>query len=262
MRKKKWVVPNYNIFKLKEKRTKYCLLIPVLNEGNRFFLQLDKVKSFYNKIDIIIADGGSSDDSVNLSTLRRKNISTLLVKKKIGGLSAQLRMGFEYALNLSYLGIITVDGNNKDNLNSIPSFIKELDRGYDFVQGSRYLKGGKSINTPLIRTLAIKFIHVPIINYISEFKFTDTTNGFRAYSSKYLLHSDVQPFRDLFKTYELLGYLSVKAPELGLLTKEIPTIRSYPPKGQVPTKIKGFKGNFVLLKILFLLYLNAFDPKN
>ena len=75
MHKENWVVPDYKIFKLKEKKTKYCLIIPVLNEGNRFFLQLDKVKIFYNKIDIIIADGGSSDDSVNLEILRKNNVS-------------------------------------------------------------------------------------------------------------------------------------------------------------------------------------------
>lgn len=254
-------MPYFKLFELKVKTTKHCLIIPVLNEGKRFIQQLNKLEKYSNKIDIIIVDGGSTDGSIDVLWLRKKKVKSLLIKEKSSGLSTQLRIGFEYALNLSYQGIVTIDGNNKDNINSVPSFIEELDSGFDFIQGSRYLKGGKSINTPLIRTLAIKLIHVPFINFISNFHFTDTTNGFRAYSAKYLLNPEVQPFRNIFKTYELLAYLSVKAPKLGLLTKEIPTIREYPLKGDTPTKIKGFKGNLRLLKILFLLYFNAFDPK-
>ena len=170
-------------------------------------------------------------------------------------------MGFGYALQSDYEGIITIDGNNKDDINSIPDFINELNNGYDFIQGSRYVKGGKAINTPFVRDIAIRFIHAPIISLISGFKYTDTTNGFRAYSTKYLLGPSVHPFRDIFDKYELMAYLSVKAPKLGFLTKEIPTTRTYPIKGEVPTKIKGFKSNFYLLLILGKLFINAYDPK-
>ncbi len=46
------------------------------------------------------------------------------------------------------------------------------------------MKGGVAINTPKIREIAIKLIHVPIINKFAKFKYTDTTNGFRAHNIK------------------------------------------------------------------------------
>ena len=127
-----------------------------------------------------------------------------------------------------YDGIITIDGNNKDSIEDIPKFIEKLEEGYDFVQGSRFIKGGKSINTPLFRLLSIKLIHAPIISITAGKRFTDTTNAFRAYSKKYLTDTRLQPFRDIFMTYELLAYLSVRASQIGLKVCEIPVTREYP----------------------------------
>ena len=64
-----------------------------------------------------------------------------------------------------------------------------------------------------------------------------------------LLDRQIAPFRDVFLTYELLAYLSYRAPQLGYRCLELPTIRRYP-KGEVPTKISSFKGNFSVLQVL------------
>lgn len=178
-----------------------------------------------------------------------------------GKLSAQLRMGYAYALEQGYEGTITVDGNGKDNVDAIPNFVKALEEGWDMVQGSRYIPGGQAINTPKIRHYAVKLIHVPVVSKVAGFKYTDTTNGYRAYSNRYLLDSRVQPFRDIFNTYELLAYLSVRAPQLGFKTKEIPVTRAYPKTGKTPTKISFIKGNGDLLRILKDLILHKYDPK-
>lgn len=258
-----WIVPNYSVIEIKEKQTKYCLCIPVINEGEKIKKQLERAKKnlIDKKIDIIICDGGSSDGSLEIDFLKKMGVSVLLTKKDTGKLSAQLRMGYAYALERGYEGIITVDGNGKDNIEAVPNFIKELDDGYDMIQGSRYLPGGKAINTPKLRHIAVKLLHVPIISMAAKFKYTDTTNGYRGYSKKYLLDSRVQPFRGIFDTYELLAYLSVRGPQLGLKTKEIPVERVYPAKGKVPTKISFFKGNYTLLKILWETLIGKYNPR-
>ncbi|WP_342479116.1 glycosyltransferase family 2 protein [Paenibacillus sp. FSL H7-0350] len=254
-----WEVPKYDITELSEKRMKYCVCIPVINEGEKIKKQLDKIAPFSSIVDIIILDGGSTDGSLGLTYLRDKGVRTLLVKKDTGKLSAQLRMGFAYALNQGYEGIITVDGNNKDSVESIPLFTKKLEEGYDFVQGSRYVPGGREINTPLSRKIAIKLIHAPVISMIAGFHYTDTTNGFRAHSSKFLLDNQVRPFRSVFNTYELLAYLSVRSARLGYKIIEIPVERVYP-IGKVPTKISPLRGNLLLMKILLELALKRYNP--
>lgn len=258
---KNWEVPIYSIDEFKSKSSKYCVCIPVINEGERIESQLKKMleKEITEKIDVIICDGGSSDNSLKSDFLKQIGIRTLLTKKSVGKLSAQLRMGYSYSLEQGYEGIITIDGNNKDNVEAIFDFINKLEEGYDFIQGSRYVKGGRAIRTPLVRAIAVKLIHIPIISLLAGFKYSDTTNGYRGYSRKLLLDQNIQPFRNIFTTYELLAYLSVKAPKLGFKISEIPVIREYP-KGKTPTKISSFRGNINLMKILLNLFLKKYDP--
>lgn len=205
--------------------------------------------------DIVICDGGSTDGSVEEAGLRSLQVNTLLIKKGPGRQGAQLRMGIWWALERGYQGIITIDGNNKDSIEDVPHFIEKLEEGYDFVQGSRFVPGGQAVNTPLIRHLSLKLIHAPVISMTAHHRFTDTTNAYRAYSRKYLEHPQVQPLRDVFVTYELLAYLSVRASQLGMRVCEIPVRREYPSEGKTPTKISAVRGNFKLMKILLL---NAF----
>jgi len=257
-------VPEFNKFEFKGKENKYCLCIPVINEGDRIIGQLEKINKLgiNDLIDVVLCDGGSSDGSMENSRLKSMGINSLLVKRGPGKLSAQLRMGYWWALNRGYEGIITIDGNGKDSVESIPLFIEYLDKGFDMVQGSRYVKGGIAENTPVMRHLAVKFLHAPIISLAAGFRYTDTTNGFRAYSRRFLTNKKVQPFRDVFDTYELLAYLSIKAPKIGMKTVEVPVRRSYPKKGKIPTKISFMKGNASLFKILIKAALGKYDAKN
>lgn len=256
-----WQVPAFSLQELHPKQHEYCVCIPVINEGERLLNQLRTMHELglHHQVDVLIADGGSTDGSTAPALLASLGVRTILVKTGAGKLSAQLRMGFAYALQQGYRGIITVDGNGKDGVEAIPRFVEELEAGLDFVQGSRYVPGGQAINTPLIRTLAINLLHAPLINLAARYKYTDTTNGFRAFSRKYLLHPRVQPFRDVFSTYELLAYLSVRASQLGLRTKEIPVVRRYPSSGKTPTKISHFRGNLLLLTILWKTLRGAFN---
>jgi len=246
-------VPDFTGDEYAEKITKYCILIPIINEGKRIIKELRRAqKNGIDKLcDIIICDGGSIDGSTNSDILKPLGVNTLLTKTGQGKQGAQLRMGMWFALNRGYDGVITIDGNNKDSIEDIPLFINKLNKGYDFVQGSRFIKGGKAINTPVIRYLSVRLIHAPVISITAGERFTDTTNAYRAYSRKYLEHPQVKPLRDIFMTYELLAYLSTRASQLKLKTCEVPVTRAYPKKGKTPTKISFWKGNSNLLIILF-----------
>jgi dolichol-phosphate mannosyltransferase len=143
---------------------------------------------------------------------------------------------------------------------AIPSFVQALEQGFDFVQGSRYVPGGAEHNTPLDRKLGLKLLHAPVISLAARFHYTDTTNGFRAFSSRFLLDPRVQPFRDVFDTYNLHYYLSIKAARLNYRVKELPVTRSYPKAGPTPSKISGFGGKFAIIKLLFSAALGRYDP--
>lgn len=235
-----WDVPDAELVELTDKRHEFALIIPVINEGERIRRQLQAIKQLSPAVDIAITDGGSDDDSLDSEFLRECGVRALLIKRGSGWLSAQLRMGYAWALEQDYRGIVTIDGNGKDGVEAIPKFIDALQEGFDYVQGSRYIRNGRAVNTPVLRWLAVRLLHSPMISLAAGHRLTDTTNGFRGYSRRLLLDERVRPFRDIFTGYNLLFYLSVRAGRLGFKICEIPVERRYPGPGEkTPTKITG-----------------------
>ena len=201
-------VPKFECNEYLKKSKDYVVLIPIINEGDRIHKELmraykHKVSSY---VDIVICDGGSTDGGTDEEILKDLAVNTLLVKQDVGKQGAQLRMGIWWALERGYKGIITIDGNNKDSIEDIPRFIEKLEEGYDLIQGSRFIKGGKAINTPFIRLISVKLIHAPIISLTAKQRFTDTTNAYRGYSARYLRDERVNPLRDIFMTYPFVQH--------------------------------------------------------
>lgn len=257
-----WEVPTFTVREFAPRRTRYCVGIPIINEGDRIRRQLQQMHDTQlpELVDIVIADGGSTDGSTDPDRLMPVGVRTLLTKTGSGKLSAQLRMFFAYAMSQGYDGVVIIDGNNKDGVDAIPKFLLALDQGWDYIQGSRYRPGGFEENTPAIRKLAVELIHAPVISLAAGFRYTDTTNGFRALSRKFLLDDRLQPFRNVFDTYNLHYYLSVMAPRLGYRVNEIAVTRVYPKTGKIPSKIKGWKTHLHMLGQLFRAALGLYRP--
>lgn len=242
-----WQVPTHEAAVYAPKVHAYALVIPVINEGDRIRGQILRIREADLPVDVIIADGGSTDGSLDPDFVASSGVRGVLTKTGPGKLSAQLRMAYAWCLRQGYEGIVTIDGNGKDGVEAVADMVAKLEAGSDYVQGSRYLPGGEAENTPLERTIANRLIHAPLLSLAGRHWFTDTTNGFRAYSKHYLTHPEVRPFRDEFEVYNLLFYLTGRAGQLGLKVDHVPVVRRYPESGKVPTKIGGLTSKLALL---------------
>jgi dolichol-phosphate mannosyltransferase len=243
-----WEFPSFESIELRSKGSKICICVFVLNEVGRLARQLEKMRPVAERVDVLVIDGGSTDGTVDLEKFAAADVRAVLVKKGEGKLGAQMRMAFAYALSQGYEGVVTVDGNDKDDVVSgLPRFLAALDAGYDHVQGSRYLPEGQHENTPLLRHLGVKWIHAPLVSLASGFRYSDTTNGFRAYSRRFLEDDALRAMRADFSGYELHYVLAIEAVQRGFRVLEVPVVRRYPASGKIPTKIVGLRGNLRLL---------------
>jgi len=252
--------PVFEVHEFSGKKTRYCVVIIVFNEGDRLRDQLARMKVRADEADIIIADGRSTDGSTESGFLRKNKVRTLLVTDE-SGLSTATRMGYAYAMEQNYDGVITIDGNGKDGVEAVSAHIVALDQGYDLVQGSRFIGGGYHKNTPLDRYLGIRFVMAPLLGIGGGFYYTDPTPTFRACSMRFLKDKRVQPLRAIFVRFNLHLYLNYRAAKLGFKVKEIAIRRVYPDDGTVPTKIHGFRTKFINLWEAVRTVLGAYNPR-
>ena len=63
----------------------------------------------------------------------------------------------------------------------------------------------------------------------------------------------------VFSGYELHYYLAIRAARLGFHVCETPVTRAYPP-GKTPTKIRGIRGNLLILRTLWRACRHHYDP--
>jgi glycosyltransferase involved in cell wall biosynthesis len=255
-----WSVPDFSADVLRPRQSRYAVCLFVINEGERLLGQLAQMLEIEHGLDVIIADGGSTDGSTELRRLESLGVCAVLVKRGEGRLSAQMRMALAWCLREGYEGVIVMDGNGKDGPEALPRFVAALDAGFDHVQGSRFVRGGEAINTPLSRYLGIKLLHAPLISLAAGRRYTDTTNGFRGYSRKLLLDPRVAPLRDVFSKYELHYYMAIRAGRLGMRICEVPVRRAYPATGKTPTKIRGWRGSALILATLLRACLGRYNP--
>lgn len=253
-------VPAFEEHAFAPRASDHAVAVFVIDEGRKLLDQLVRMRESCRDVDVVVADGGSRDGSTEHAGLVERGVNTLLVKTGPGRLSAQMRMAFAWALDRGYRGVITIDGNGKDDPSAIPAFVAALESGVDHVQGSRFVPGGRAVRTPWSRLLAVRLIHAPLVSLAAGTRYTDTTNGFRAYSRRFLLDPRVAPFRDCFSDYELHYYLAIRAARLGFRTVELPVTRSYPVSGPLPTKISPLRGNLRVLGNLLGACAGRYDP--
>ncbi len=252
-------LPKYHVDELRSKRGRFAVIVCVRDEGERLHQQLKRMAPHVlPDFDVVISDAPSTDGSTDPARLQAALVSSLVSLVEPGGLSSSLRVAMAYALEAGYEGIVIMDGNNKDGPAALADFAAQLDAGMDYVQGSRFMPGGRAENTPWCRELLIRFVHAPFFSIICKRRFSDSTNGFRAFSRRLLLDARVASFRNVFDQYELPYYLAWAACRYRFKTAEIPVTRSYPIGKPIPTKISGAKGYWRMLKPMLMLLLRRY----
>ena len=164
-------------------RPQVSLIIPCLNEEETIGICIEKAKEIFLKkninAEIIVADNGSTDKSQEIAL----RLGARVVSQSIRGYGAAYLKGIEAAEG-KY--IIMGDGDNTYDFREIPSLLEGLDKGYDFVIGSRFR--GKILKGAM--PFANRYIGNPILtgllNIFYKSKISYAHSGFRALTKKAL----------------------------------------------------------------------------
>jgi dolichol-phosphate mannosyltransferase len=228
---------------------KVVLIAPVLDEEAKIGEVVRRAPR--DVVDeVLVVDDGSRDRSGEVA---RELGATVLPLGRTVGVGAALRAGFRWAQARGFDIIAVCAGNNKDSPEELPRLLQPIveDRA-DFVQGSRFMAGGRTGGMPLYRHLATR-VHPLLFSLTTGRRVSESTNGFRAFRTKLLDDPRINLDQDWLDEYELEPYLYWKTIRLGYRTSEVPVTKIYPPKKVGYTKMKPITGWWSMLRPLVLL---------
>jgi dolichol-phosphate mannosyltransferase len=203
--------------------------------------------------EVIVVDDGSTDRTPEI--LRNSDHCTVITHETRRGIGDAIRSAYRYALERDYDIFQIMAGNGKDDPMEIPVVLAPIRAGNaDYVQGSRFAQGGVSEGLPAHRGLAIRVFTWTFSLFVRH-RFTDCTNGFRAYRTSLLRDQRLNWSQEWLGTYELEYYMHYKAVQLGYRVAEVPVSKTYrhSPGGSY-SKMRG-RDWLIALKPLFYLRL-------
>jgi len=114
------------------------------NEHENIALLCNQVLGLVSDCDMLVIDDNSPDGTGRILDELAALHPRLKAIHRSGklGLGSAHEWAMEYAKNLHYESLVTMDADFSHDPNDIPRLLKALD-GHDFVTGSRYMKGGR-----------------------------------------------------------------------------------------------------------------------
>ena len=234
---------------------KAVIVIPTYNEKENIQKLIPEIFTITSKepwdISVLVVDDTSPDGTGEAVKHMQKNYPKLhIISGKKKGLGEAYIHGFNYAIEHykpNFLFEMDADGQHNPNL--IPSFLKALDAGADFVIGSRYIKGG---SIPAEWEFHRKFLSYFGNNLVlrfgfMEFSITDWTSGYRAVSVPFIQET-IECYRHLDGYTFQIGIVD-QAVKHGLKIKEIPL--QFQDRKIGSSKIQTFK--FIFDNLFYIL---------
>ncbi len=162
------------------------IAIPTYNERKNVELLIPKIFGIMKDCHVLIIDDNSPDGTgefIQKPELDQPSIHLLSRKAKMGLGSAYLD-GFRWAMsNIDPDIIIQMDADFSHDITLIPEMVKLIEKGYDLVVASRYIKGGRVEGWPFRRKLISGGAN-RLARTMLHLKVSDTTSGFKAWSKR------------------------------------------------------------------------------
>jgi dolichol-phosphate mannosyltransferase len=240
---------------------KISLVIPAHNEEDC----IEKtILAFHNELEkenidheILAINDNSKDNTENILKKLSESISEVRYVNNTppNGFGFAVRKGLD---NFSGDYVAVVMADLSDRPVDLVNFFRKIEEGYDCVFGSRFIKGGKTVDYPKLKYYLNRLTN-NIIKFLFGIKYNDTTNAFKLYRKETI--EGLKPF--LSHHFNLTVELPLKAIVRGYSYTVLPNHWINRKEGESKLKIKemGSRYFFIILYCLLEKWLSRGDYK-
>jgi dolichol-phosphate mannosyltransferase len=191
--------------------------------------------------EIIVVDDGSGDRTWELLQELKERMPVLKPVRHTGphGFGRAIIRGLD---NITGDAVVIMMADESDDSRDVVRYWEELNKGYDCVFGSRFIRGGNAIDYP-----RIKLVFNRTANYFLKalfgLKYNDITNAFKAYRREVV--SGCRPL--LAEHFDLTIELPLKAVVRGWNWTVIPVTWRNRRTGYAKLKLKEMAGRYLFI---------------
>lgn len=205
--------------------------------------------------EIVVVDDGSTDRTWEVLRQAKERVPTLVPVKSEGphGFGRAIVAGLDEAHGDA---AVIMMADESDDCRDVVTYWKVLNEGYDCVFGSRFVKGGGTIDYPWLKLRMNRLANF-FIRMLFGLKLNDTTNAFKAYRRTVI--DGCRPF--LSPHFNLTVEIPLKAIVRGYSWKVVPITWRNRRSGVAKLKIKemGSRYLFICLYVWLEKYFSRGD---
>ena len=199
------------------------VVIPTYNEAGNIKSLIDQLFATIPECEIMVVDDGSPDGTgLICSAISKENKKLHLIERHSkSGMGSAYRMAFIWALEQNFDEVIEMDADGSHQVSDLLRMLdtKTMNQEVDLVIGSRWIRGGKTVNwsrsRELLSRIANRYVRIMLGMGIH-----DATAGFRIYSSRILRKIDLGHIRS--EGYSFQIEMTRAAYKAGAVSVEIP----------------------------------------
>jgi dolichol-phosphate mannosyltransferase len=159
---------------------KTLIFTATYNEAGNIQALVEDILHYVPTADVLVVDDNSPDGTGNILDQLAKEYTNIKAIHRTGklGLGTAHLMAMQYAVEQGYDVLVTMDADFSHHPKYLPTMLKLSDQ-YDFVIGSRYMKGG-GLGYGFVRTFISKSANL-LARTLLSIRLQECTTSYRAF---------------------------------------------------------------------------------
>jgi len=233
------------------KQVKILIVVPAYNEQESIQQTIQEIFMSSLPLSAVVINDGSSDLTAHKVSQTKALLISLPFNLGIGG---AVQTGFKFAKEHDFDLVVQVDADGQHDTSFLEVLIEPvLNNEVDMSIGSRFIPPYTGYQSSFVRRIGINFF-ARLISFLTGYKITDPTSGFRAYNKK-MINVFAQYYPHDFPEPEAI----VVAGRYRARIKEVPVVMRKRFSGQ--SSIRYFKTLYYMIKVTIAILLGRVKQK-